>query len=154
MSITITAERPDTPEAIGLIMELEAVLKPMYPPASQHGLSVEQLLAEAVPFFVVRADGAAAGCGGVQLVGTAYGEIKRMYMRPGFRGRGLAKLLLDHLADYACNYGVPLLRLETGVHQHEAIGLYERTGFYRIPPFAEYTDDPLSVYYEKLLNTR
>jgi ribosomal protein S18 acetylase RimI-like enzyme len=151
MSALITAERPDTPDAIALITELEAVLAPLYPPASRHGLSVARLIAEAVPFFVMRSDGMAAGCGGVQLVGTTYGEIKRMYVRPAFRGRGLAKLLLTHLAEYARAHEVPLLRLETGVHQHEAIGLYERMGFHRIPPFGVYTDDPLSVFYEQAL---
>ena len=53
-------------------------------------------------------------------------------------------MLLDHLADYAKTNGVAILRLETGIHQHAAIGLYERAGFRRIPPFGEYRDDPLS----------
>ena len=81
--------------------------------------------------------------------GTDYGELKRMYVRPQFRGLGFAKLMLDHLADYARSRGVRLLRLETGVHQHAAIGLYERAGFQSIPPFGEYRDDPLSKFYEE-----
>jgi GNAT superfamily N-acetyltransferase len=151
MTAVITAERPDTPDAIALITELEATLEPLYPRASRHGLSVERLIAEAVPFFVLRSGGIAAGCGGVKLFGTAYGEIKRMYVRPPFRGHGFARLLLDHLSEYAQAQGVPLLRLETGIHQHEAIGLYERMGFYRIPPFGDYHEDPLSLFYEKPL---
>jgi putative acetyltransferase len=151
MSVIITGEQPDTPDAIALITELEAILEPQYPRASRHGFSIERLIKEAVPFFVLRAGGVAAGCGGVKLFGTDYGEIKRMYVRPQFRGRGFAKLMLNHLADYAQARGVALLRLETGIHQHEAIGLYERMGFYRIPPFGEYRDDPLSLFYEKPL---
>jgi len=81
-------------------------------------------------------------------------EIKRMYVRPRFRGRGFAKLVLYHLSDYAWAQGVSLLRLETGIHQHEAIGLYERVGFQRIPPFGDYKVDPLSVFYEKSLTPR
>jgi putative acetyltransferase len=154
MSAIITAERPDTADAITLITELEATLDPLYPQESRHGLSVERLIAEAVPFFVLRAGGIAAGCGGVKLFGTAYGEIKRMYVRPQFRGLGYAKLMLNHLSDYALAQGVSLLRLETGIHQHEAIGLYERMGFYQISPFGDYTADPLSVYYEKSLMQR
>jgi putative acetyltransferase len=154
MTALITAERPDTPDAMALIAELEATLDPLYPKASQHGLSVERLIAEAVPFFVLRSGGIAAGCGGVKLFGTAYGEIKRMYVRPSFRGRGFAKLLLNHLSEYAWMHGVPLLRLETGIHQHEAIGLYERMGFHRIPPFGDYREDPLSLFYEKSLTSR
>jgi putative acetyltransferase len=151
MSIIITPERPDTVDSRTLILELEALLTPSYPRESRHGLSVEQLLAEAVAFFLLRSDGIPAGCGGIKLFGTAYGELKRMYVRPQFRGLGFGKLLVNHLAAYAREHGVLLLRLETGVHQREAIGLYERMGFQRIPPFGAYTDDPLSLCYEKHL---
>ena len=151
MAAIITAERPDTPDSIALIMELEATLDPLYPRESRHGLSVARLLAEAVPFFVLRADGTAAACGGVKLFGTDYGEIKRMYVRCQFRGQGFAKLMLDHLSAHARTQGTTLLRLETGIHQHEAIRLYERMGFHRIGPFGDYKDDPLSLFYEKSL---
>jgi ribosomal protein S18 acetylase RimI-like enzyme len=83
------------------------------------------------------------------LFGDEYGELKRMYIRPQFRGLGFAKLLLNHLADHARVHGVTLLRLETGIHQAAAIGLYERMGFYGIPPFGEYKNDPISRFYEK-----
>jgi ribosomal protein S18 acetylase RimI-like enzyme len=49
---------------------------------------------------------------------------------------------------------VGLLRLETGIHQRAAIGLYERVGFRRIPAFGEYKEDPLSRFYEKRLLTK
>jgi ribosomal protein S18 acetylase RimI-like enzyme len=74
-----------------------------------------------------------------------------MYVRPQFRGRGFAKLMLNHLSAYARAQNVTLLRLETGIHQHEAIALYERMGFYAIPPFGDYKPDPLSRFYEKSL---
>ena len=154
MSAIVTPERPDTPDAIALITELEATLEPLYPRESRHGLSVERLITEAVPFFVLRSGGTAAGCGGVKLFGNDYGEIKRMYVRPQFRGLGFAKLMLNHLSDYACAQGITLLRLETGIHQHEAIGLYERMGFHRIVPFGDYKEDPLSLFYEKSLTRR
>jgi len=148
----ITRESPDTADAILLISELEAHLAPLYPPESRHGFSVEKLLAEGVPFFVLRHDGTPAGCGGVKLFATEYGEIKRMYVRPQFRGLGFGKLILNYLADYAQANGVKLLRLETGIYQHEAITLYERLGFRRIPPFGSYKEDPLSLCYEKQIN--
>ena len=151
MAAIVTREEPTAPEAAALIAELDAHLEPLYPRESRHGYSVEKLLAESVAFFVVREDGFPAGCGGVKLFGGDYGEIKRMYVRPQFRGLGLAKLLLVHLSDYAKQNGVRILRLETGIHQVEAIGLYERMGFARISAFGEYTDDPLSRYYEKRL---
>jgi GNAT superfamily N-acetyltransferase len=152
MPVSITLERPDTPDAVTLIEELEALLAPQYPRESRHGLSVERLIAESVAFFVLRHDGQAAGCGGIKLIGTEYGELKRMYVRPVFRGRGLGKRLIDRLAACACEQRVPLLRLETGIHQHDAIGLYERAGFYPIPPFGDYRPDPLSLFLEKPLD--
>jgi putative acetyltransferase len=147
--VSITAERPDTADARALIDELEAYLTPLYPQKSRHGYSVEKLIGQGVSFFLIRHNGTAAGCGGVQLFGTDYGELKRMYVRPQFRGLGYGKLMLEHLADYARSRGVGLLRLETGIHQLAAIGLYERAGFQSIPPFGGYKDDPLSRFYEK-----
>ncbi|MEZ4670717.1 MAG: GNAT family N-acetyltransferase [Anaerolineae bacterium] len=153
MPTVITQERPDTPDAVQLITELESILAPFYPTESRHGYSVDKLLRQGVAFFVMRHDGLPAGCGGVQLFGTAYGEVKRMFVRPQFRGKGLSKLMLEQLAAHCLRNGVTLLRLETGIHQTEAISLYERWGFQRISPFGDYHEDPLSVFYEKRLDS-
>jgi putative acetyltransferase len=134
MLATIAAERPDTADALLLIDELQTHLESFYPPESQHGFSVERLIKEGVAFFVLRVDGAPAGCGGIKLFGREYGE-----------------LLVDHLAAHARANGVTLLRLETGIQQQAAIRLYERLGFRRVPPFGPYTDDPVSRCYEKSL---
>jgi putative acetyltransferase len=128
---------------------LDGHLEPLYARESRHGFSVQKLIDDGVAFFVIRDDGAPAGCGGIKLFGSQYGEIKRMYGRPEFRGRGLGKLMLDHLASHARSHGVEVLRLETGIHQHAAIRLYEQEGFRRIPPFGDYWDDPVSRCYEK-----
>lgn len=151
MPALIAAERPDTPDAMQLIDELQTHLESFYPPESRHGFSVQRLIAESVAFFVLRADGHAAGCGGIKLFGTEYGEIKRMYVRPEFRGRGFGESILDHLTDYARKHGISVLRLETGIHQQAAVRLYERVGFRRIPPFGPYREDPVSLCYEKRL---
>ena len=149
MSAIITLERPDTADAIELITELEAHLETLYPRESCHGYSVDRLIEQGVAFFVLRENNTPAGCGGVQLFGSEYGEIKRMYVRPQFNGLGFGKLIVNHLEEYARTRGVRLLRLETGVHQPAAIHLYERAGFQRIPPFGAYIEDPLCLYYEK-----
>jgi GNAT superfamily N-acetyltransferase len=83
-----------------------------------------------------------------------YGEVKRMFVRPSFRGKGLGKAMLNHLADYARGRDVGLLRLETGIYEVEAIGLYEGFGFQRRAPFGEYVVDPNSVYFEKQISRR
>ncbi len=150
MTITVTREQPDTPDAVALINELEDYLEPLYPQESRHGYSIAKLLAEDVIFFVLRDEGVAAACGGIQLY-EEYAELKRMFTRPQFRGRGFARLMLEQLAAYALSQECPLLRLETGIHQHEAIAFYERAGFQRISPFGAYQDDPLSLFFEKAI---
>jgi putative acetyltransferase len=139
MTVSITAERPDTADATALINELEDHLASLYPAESRHGFSVQ------------RADGRPAGCGGILLVGRAYGELKRMYVRPEFRGRKFGEQLIARLAEHARAQGVTTLRLETGTQQHAAIALYERVGFRAIPPFPPYFDDPHSRCYEMKL---
>ncbi len=150
MTIYITEERPDTPDALQLLRELDALLEKMpYPEESRHAFSVEKLLREDVAFFVTRVEDAPAGCGGIKLFGKEYGEVKRMYVRPELRGMGLGKLMLAHLEDHARTKYVGNLRLETGIYQTDAIALYEIYGFQRREPFGEYQTDPLSLYFEK-----
>lgn len=150
MPTTITPELPNTPDALALIAELEAYLQPLSPPESQFGFSAEKLIAEGVPFFVIRVDGVAAGCGGIKLC-PDYGELKRMYVRPQFRGLGLGKRMIAHLTEYALQHGITILRLETGYNMDDAMGLYERMGFQKIPAFGEYRESPYNVFYEKQL---
>jgi putative acetyltransferase len=149
MPVTISAERPDTTDARALIAELDAFLIPLYPPASHHGYPVEKLITERVEFFILHCEGVAAGCGGIQYYDPDYAEIKRMYVRPPFRGLGLGRAIMAHLEDHAARHGIRVVRLETGILQPEAIGLYERMGYRKRKPFGEYQPDPLSFFYEK-----
>ena len=87
------------------------------------------------------------------LVGREYAEVKRMYVRPAFRGRRIGRLILDHLVEHARQHGLTVIRLETGIHQREAIALYEARGFRKIPPFGPYRDDPVSLCYELRLSS-
>ncbi|GAB4210488.1 MAG: GNAT family N-acetyltransferase [Roseiflexaceae bacterium] len=151
MTTTISAERPDSPDALALITELDDHLIPQYPIESHHGFDVGKLIAQSVAFFVLRHDGVAAGCGGIKLFGSEYGEIKRMYVRPQFRGQRFGELILEHLERYALAHGVTCLRLETGIYQTGAIRLYQRVGFRPIAPFGEYQEDPNSLFFEKRL---
>jgi ribosomal protein S18 acetylase RimI-like enzyme len=150
MQMTITRTRPDVPEVVTLIHELNEILEADYPPESRHGFSVEKLIAQNVAFFVVHVDGVAVGCGGIKLFDD-FGELKRMYVRAPFRGQRIAEQLIDVLTQHAISHGITCLRLETGIHSHEAIRLYERVGFVKIPPFGDYREDPLSICYEKKL---
>lgn len=152
MPLHIQAEPPDSPIARALIAELDAVLEPLYPPKSRHGYNVEKLIQQEVAFFVAYLDGQPVGCGGVQLFGEEYAELKRMYVRPQLRGQGVGKQLLAHLQALAYKRGLRVLRLETGVFQTGAIGLYQSFGFRCIPPFGPYFEDPVSLCLEKRLH--
>ncbi|MFN5058580.1 MAG: GNAT family N-acetyltransferase [Chloroflexota bacterium] len=153
MSIVIARELPTTPDVTQLINDLQSYLEQFYPPESQHGFSVEMLVEQQVDFFVGRINGVAAGCCGIKFYeyDGGFGEIKRMYVAPAFRGYGLGKQLLQVVEAHARQQGVAKLRLETGIHQTEALGLYTWFGFAQIAPFGEYTNDPLSLCYEKEL---
>ena len=72
-------------------------------------------------------------------------EIKRMYVIPEARGRGIARQVLIALEAEAQQLGVSRLVLETGLRQVEALALYRRAGFVEIPLFGEYIDSPLSI---------
>ena len=149
--ITIKAERPDTSDARQLLAELDGYLLALpYPAESRHAYPVEKLLREQVAFFVTRYEDEAAGCGGIKFY-SDYGEVKRMYVRPSHRGHGLGKAMLDHLADQARQQNINVLRLETGIYQVEAIGLYERYGFQRRAPFSDYEVSTMNIYFEKQL---
>src|SRR5262245_44410292 len=150
MTINILEVRPDSTEAVQLITELDAHLAGYpYPQESRHAFSVDKLVREGVVFFLPWCDGQPAGCGGLKLFGAEYGEVKRMYVRPVYRGLGLGKAMLHHVAEYARARRVDVVRLETGIYQTEAIGLYEAFGFQRRGPFGDYKEDPMSIYFEK-----
>ncbi len=99
-------------------------------------------------------DGTAVGCGALRALDGGVAEVKRMYVVPAARGRGLSKLLLAGLEDAARSRGWTTLRLETGPRQPEALALYEGAGYRAIPAFGAYVDAPdagCSLYYERVL---
>lgn len=76
-----------------------------------------------------------------------------MFVEPKARGKGLGRRLLEEIERRAVALGLPVLRLETGVRQPEAISLYRTHGFREIAPFGDYKRDPLSLFMEKNLLT-
>jgi putative acetyltransferase len=150
--MTIAIELPDQPEVIALIAELDAYQDTLYPSESRHALDLTALKQPNVLFAVARDNsGRAIGCGAIVLY-PEFGEVKRMYVSPHGRGRGVAKKLLTLLESRAVGSGCKLLKLETGPHQHEALALYASVGYERRGPFGDYTDDPLSVFMQKHLS--
>lgn len=147
----ISLESPAQPEVTRLIAALDAYLQSLYPPASNHLVGVAELREADVLFAVIRDEtGIACGCGAVMPLPEG-GEIKRMYVSPELRRRGAGRALLQFLEQRAAQRGMSLLRLETGIHQPEALHLYERAGYVRCAPFGGYHPDELSVFMEKQL---
>jgi GNAT superfamily N-acetyltransferase len=96
-------------------------------------------------FFVAYLSGCPVGCGAVRRIEPHVAEIKRMYVAPGARGRGVGRQILDALEAEAHRLGVRRMVLETGPRQPEAIALYTRAGFTETPLFGEYVDLQFSV---------
>ncbi|WP_078032973.1 GNAT family N-acetyltransferase [Massilia sp. KIM] len=147
----INTETPDQPEVRAMLDKLDAYCAALYPAESNHLLGVEALLREEALFLVARdVEGKAVGCAAL-VRRDGYGEVKRMYVDEARRGLGAGNKLLEHLTMFARMAGLPSLMLETGIHQPEAIRLYERAGFVRRAPFGDYQPDPLSLFMEKRL---
>lgn len=108
---------------------------------------------EALDRVVVLYDGAlAAGCGALKPFGENAVEIKRMYTLPSHRGRGVASRVLNFLEAWAREDGFSRVVLETGKRQPEAIALYEKHGYVRIPNYPPYAGVGNSVCFEKRWN--
>jgi putative acetyltransferase len=151
-AVEVRDEPLDSPVAQQLIAELNAELERAYPPEQRfHSLAAEEVAEGAGAFVVAWLEGAPAGCGAVRLISPGRAELKRMYVRPGVRGRGLARPILSTLEDRAAALGARSIVLETGIYQPAAIGLYESAGYARIPCFGAYAASPTSVCYEKRL---
>jgi len=145
--ITIAGEPPDQPDVRELIAALDRQMLALYPPESNHLLDIETLSGPGVGFFVARVVGRAVGCAAL-VHRDDYGEVKRMYVSPEMRGHGLARQLLGAVEQAAHEAGFDLLRLEVGIAQPDAIGLYRSFGFKKRGPFGDYRDDPLSIFME------
>ena len=102
-------------------------------------------------FIVGYLDTTAVAMGGVRRIGADTVEIKRMYVVPEFRGRGLSRVVLAHLESLARELGARRVLLETGPQQPEAIRLYETAGYERVDGFGHYRCEPDSVSFGKTL---
>jgi GNAT superfamily N-acetyltransferase len=142
---------PSDDVAAALIAELDAELARRYPLDKIHGLHPEELVFFPGVFLVGRCDGEAVACGAVRPLDRGLGELKRMYVRPSMRRRGLARRLLDELERVARGLDLRVLRLETGIHQPESVALYEGAGYRPIPAYGEYVGNTYSLCYEKTL---
>lgn len=156
----IRATDPADPQVAELLAASDAYMAALYPPASNHLDGVAVLATPNVYFLGAWAGDRLLACGAVKSLhdegppAADYGEIKRVFVRPEHRGQGLAVALMGALHDHLLRTGVRLARLETGIHQPEALQLYRRLGYRERGPFGHYAPDPLSVFMEIDLASR
>jgi putative acetyltransferase len=131
-------------DAAQLIAALNAELTATFPErgATHFSLSDAQVDAGEGAFFVAYLDGVAVGCGAVRRLDPSTAELKRMYVTPSVRGRGIGRALVEALEGEAQSLGVTRIVLETGTRLAPAIRLYEAMGYVRIPLFGEYLSSP------------
>lgn len=150
-TITIARADPRAAPVRALIEDLDAYQQALYPAESNHLLDIETLCRPEMRLYAARVDGEVLGCGGYW-AHAGYAEVKRLFVHPKSRGLGLARKLMAALEDEMRREGFKLARLETGVAQPEALGLYAALGYGRCGAFGDYpADDPLSVFMEKRL---
>lgn len=178
--LSIRAERYDGPAGTRLIADLTADLTIRYvdeddPPACARtpeaaAMRLEEVAAEeaaylaelgpedVVPpvgtFLVANLDGVPVGCAALRRHDAGIGEVKRVWVDPGARGRGIARALMAHVEAVAVELGYRRIVLETGLRQPEAISLYESLGYRRRAVYGRYRDSPLSVCMERELGSR
>jgi putative acetyltransferase len=139
-----------------LVGELNDELSVLYPPQQRHGLALDEIFVPQIRFFLALSDEIAIGCGGVALM-EDFAEVKRMYVRPGFRGQGAADAIMARLIAETRNAGLSLVRLETGTKSFAAHSFYRRHGFracVAFEPYASLLPDRIagSVFLEKLVS--
>ncbi|MGP1373469.1 MAG: GNAT family N-acetyltransferase [Almyronema sp.] len=123
------------------------------PPESVHALDLAALRSPDITFWTVWEAGELLGCGALKELTASKGEIKSMRTATGHRRRGVAAKLLAHIINVAKQRAYNSLYLETGALPEfaPARALYSRYGFEYCEPFADYTDDPNSVFMTKQL---
>ena len=145
--LVIAPEPLASPDVQALIARLDAEITERYPNPEDNffELAEEQVDGCHGVLLVARVDGKPVGCGALRRLDPATGEIKRMYVAPSARGGGVGARILAELERHARALGMRRLLLETGERQVEAVRLYQRAGFTRVPCFGEYANAPLSL---------
>lgn len=134
----------DAPDAAELLDEYFAM--------REHGMSGYRIVHPAPAtftepagvFLVARRDGEAIGCGGIRMLDPSRAEVKHLYLRPGARGTGLGRTLLESLEQHAARLGATEVVLDTNARLEAAQGLYRSSGYADVPP---YNDNPNATHW-------
>jgi putative acetyltransferase len=136
------------PEIIQLLQEHLHSMTLHSPPESIHALDIEKLRKPDITFWTVWQDSKLMGCGALKELDAAHGEIKSMRTASAHLRKGVATAMLNHILGEARKRSYRRLSLETGSMEAfaPARSLYARFGFKPCSPFADYVEDPYSVF--------
>jgi putative acetyltransferase len=139
------------PEVRALLEEHLSNMRQITPPESIHALPLEGLRKADVTFWSVWENGELLGCGALKELNAQHGEIKSMRTSLRHRRKGVAKAILEYIIGEARQRGYRRLSLETGSMNafEPARQLYALAGFTLCGPFADYIEDPNSVFMTK-----
>ena len=144
----IKIDNLEGPEVAAFLEEHLRWMRSVSPPESTHALDLEELRQPGISFWCVWDGENLAGCGALKELDDSLGEIKSMRTARAYLRRGIAAMLLQHIIAESRQRGYRRLSLETGsmAYFEPARRLYAKAGFKLCPPFADYIEDPNSVF--------
>ena len=147
---------PDSSEVGAIIAAADAYYIDLYPAESNHLVNREDLKKPNVIMIGCRIEGELVASGAARILEDegSYAEIKRIFVLERYRGQGLSREIMRYLETELLNRGVSIFRLETGIKQPEALGLYRKLGYRDRGPFGSYVADPFSVFMEKEVGSK
>ena len=148
-ALRITAEAYDGTAGAVLVPRVQQEYVTRYGGPDETPVDPAEFAGDRGRFLIAYLGGDAVGCGGLRLLADGVAEIKRMYVEPAARGRGIARALLAELEGVAREAGCREIRLETGLLQPEALALYASSGYSPIPPYGYYRCAPESRCFAK-----
>jgi GNAT superfamily N-acetyltransferase len=152
--ISVTVENPHSEAATRLIENLSTELGARYGDDGTGAFRPEDVKVPGGTFVIAWLGDRPVGCGALRPLERGVAEVKRMFVEKEARRRGIAREILGQLEAIATHFGYRAMRLETGILQPEAMGLYESAGYRRVRCYGRYVDNPLSVCYEKRLGQK
>jgi GNAT superfamily N-acetyltransferase len=136
--VTLAIEPADCETSLALQSAFFADIASRYPgwsPASSQAAEPSELAPPNGVWLVAYSDGRAVGCGGLQRLDDETGEMRRLFVDPMVRGRGIGHILLAELEQHARRLGYRRVRLTTGDQQPHALGMFQSADYREIPPF-------------------
>jgi putative acetyltransferase len=145
MNVVVSPADVDSVVASGLLAELDADLLSRYPGEPINGIQPGEFRLTGGYFVLAHADADLSGCGAFRPYSRTTVEIKRMYVRAAFRGKGIAGAMIKALEAEAREQGFVESILETAVRMPEAIALYRSCGYQVIEPYGQFVGSARSV---------